>query len=376
MGNLSDFAKNYNQISTERPQQVTFQEVANMARGQWGNLLPALGVDAHSLTGKHCACPGCGGKDRFRYDNKDGDGTFVCSQGNGQLMAGDGFMLLEHVHGWSRGESFQAVKQALGMSQNASYTPPPIKATAQTQPANTYKPNYRKELSRVKEIWGQSQPLKGTLVQTYLESRGIQTEFIPTDANIRFHRWLTRYKSDGNGGFQVLHEGPAMVALITNIHDEILGVHETYLKTDGTGKAVIPGTDNVKFLRKCVPQMNGGAVRIHVPDPKTGMIGIGEGIESALSMNTLIGRQGNMMPVMAALNTSLLADWVPPESAKQIAILADNDTAGLSAAEKLKTRLQQFRPDAAVDIIVPPGQGYDWNDALLHKTHKNSASPK
>ncbi|WP_198926249.1 primase-helicase zinc-binding domain-containing protein, partial [Acidithiobacillus thiooxidans] len=103
MGNLSDFARRYHEIGKEP---VGFPEVAAAARGHWKTLLPSLGVDTHALNGKHGACPGCGGKDRFRFDDRDGNGTFVCSQGNGDTLAGDGFILLEHVHGWTRPESF------------------------------------------------------------------------------------------------------------------------------------------------------------------------------------------------------------------------------------------------------------------------------
>lgn len=368
MGNLDDFFRRYADIGQEP---VGFREVAQAARGYWKSLLPSLGVDAHALSGKHCPCPGCGGKDRFRFDDKDGHGTFVCSQGGGELLAGNGFMLLEHVHGWSRGESFRAVRDALGMGKTPAPKPAFPLASKKTETAAP-KMNHRKELSKVKEIWEQGIGIRGTIVETYLNGRGILTDGIPADAHLRFHRWLTQYQADGEGGFQVLHEGPAMIALVTNVHNEILGIHKTFLKPDGSGKADIPG-GNAKFLKKCVDRMNGGAVRIHEPDPQSGIIGIGEGIETVLAMHTLTRRKGGILPVMAALNTSLLADWVPPESARNIAILADNDKAGWEAARKLQERLRQFRPDAACDIFAPPKAGMDWNDAL---PSLKSASPR
>ncbi|MBU2853344.1 DUF7146 domain-containing protein [Acidithiobacillus ferriphilus] len=359
MGNLSDFSRRYTEIGKEP---VGFSEVAAAARGHWKSLLPGLGVDAHTLHGKHCACPGCGGKDRFRFDDKDGNGTFVCSLGGGELLAGDGFMLLEHVHGWTRAESFQAVREAVGMGKSVSVKPTfPAPSPKAPEPP---KMNHRKELSRVKETWGQGVAIHGTLVETYLASRGILTDSIPETAHLRFHRWLTQYQPDGQGGFKVLHEGPAMIALITNVHDEILGIHKTFIQPDGSGKADVPG-GNARFLKKCVEHLNGGAVRIHAPDPQSGMIGIGEGIETVLAMHTLTRRKGGILPVMAALNTTLLADWVPPVSARNIAILADNDKAGLEAAAKLQARLRQYRPDAATDILIPPQAGMDWNNVLL-----------
>ncbi|MDR7926441.1 toprim domain-containing protein [Acidithiobacillus thiooxidans] len=373
MGNLSDFARRYHEIGKEP---VGFPEVAAAARGHWKTLLPSLGVDTHALNGKHGACPGCGGKDRFRFDDRDGNGTFVCSQGNGDTLAGDGFILLEHVHGWTRPESFQAVKAALGLGSKiaATRSPFPLPDTG-TKNVAPSKMNLRKELSHVKEIWGQTVPLKGTIAEKYLASRGILTDSIPIDAHLRFHRWLTQYQADGQGSFNVIHEGPAMVALVTNVHEEILGIHKTFIQPDGSGKANVPG-GNSKFLKKCVERLNGGAVRIHPPDPQSGMIGIGEGIETVLSMHTITRQKGGILPVMAALNTSLLADWVPPISARQIAILADNDSAGMHAAQKLQARLRQYRPDAATDILMPPQPGADWNNILQQKAPSKSASPR
>lgn len=377
MGNLSDFARRYHEIGKEP---VGFPEVAAAARGHWKTLLPSLGVDTHALNGKHGACPGCGGKDRFRFDDKDGNGTFVCSQGNGDTLAGDGFILLEHVHGWTRPESFQAVKAALGLGSKIERTASFPASFADSKPApgreqSPSKMDMRKELSRVKTLWNQAVSIRGTIADKYLASRGILTDSIPIDAHLRFHRWLTQYQADGQGGFNIIHEGPAMVALVTNVHEEILGIHKTFIQPDGSGKANVPG-GNSKFLKKCVERLNGGAVRIHPPDPQSGMIGIGEGIETVLSMHTITRQKGGILPVMAALNTSLLADWVPPISARQIAILADNDSAGMHAAQKLQARLHQYRPDAATDILMPPQPGADWNNILQQKAPSKSASPR
>ena len=63
-----------------------FEDIHERARGRWRAMLPALGVSERFLSGKHGPCPCCGGVDRFRWDDKDGDGTFYCNQcgpGNG-----------------------------------------------------------------------------------------------------------------------------------------------------------------------------------------------------------------------------------------------------------------------------------------------------
>lgn len=76
------------------------RDVLDAARGRWETTLGRLGVNTALLTSRHGPCPGCGGRDRFRFDDKDGEGTFICSQGGGGNLAGNGLTLLAHVTGW------------------------------------------------------------------------------------------------------------------------------------------------------------------------------------------------------------------------------------------------------------------------------------
>ena len=47
------------------------EPLADRARGRWAAILPQLGVSPSALTGKHGPCPLCGGRDRFRFDDKE-----------------------------------------------------------------------------------------------------------------------------------------------------------------------------------------------------------------------------------------------------------------------------------------------------------------
>ncbi len=61
--------------------------------------------------GRHGPCPKCGGKDRFRLDDLDGRGTWICSQcGNG-----DGLDLVKLVTGYSVRKAAQEVAQMLNV---------------------------------------------------------------------------------------------------------------------------------------------------------------------------------------------------------------------------------------------------------------------
>ncbi len=80
--------------------------VHEIASGRWVGILSAFGLSEKTLSGKHCPCPVCGGKDRFRFDNKNGKGTFYCS-GCG---AGNGVDLVMKLKGWSFKEAAKEIQ--------------------------------------------------------------------------------------------------------------------------------------------------------------------------------------------------------------------------------------------------------------------------
>ncbi len=55
----------------------TYQDIKAAAQYRWQEIHAAIGIDQRYLKNKHQPCPACGGKDRFRYDDKDGSGTFL-----------------------------------------------------------------------------------------------------------------------------------------------------------------------------------------------------------------------------------------------------------------------------------------------------------
>lgn len=110
------------------------KEVRAAANGRWPDILAAFGVDRHALRDEHGPCPACGGNDRFRFDDKNGDGEWYCNQcgGDGGGGAGDGFMLLQRVCSLDLGDAINEVGKFL-------YLPDPEndnRPRAQTMPRN------------------------------------------------------------------------------------------------------------------------------------------------------------------------------------------------------------------------------------------------
>src|ERR1700736_3637964 len=80
------------------------------ARDRWREILPQLGIETRFLTNKHGPCPLCGGRDRFRFDDRDGSGSYYCNQ----CGAGVGLILLRKLHGWDYGTACAEVDKIIG----------------------------------------------------------------------------------------------------------------------------------------------------------------------------------------------------------------------------------------------------------------------
>src|SRR5690348_12989513 len=98
-------------------------ETVERARGRLREILPLLGVNPLFLTNKHGPCPICGGKDRFRFDDKDGGGTYYCNQ----CGAGTGVIMLRKLHRWDHATACREIDKIIGPGER-------LAPTAQSQP--------------------------------------------------------------------------------------------------------------------------------------------------------------------------------------------------------------------------------------------------
>lgn len=298
---------------------------ANEAVGRWPGILQGLGIDSQYLRNKHGACPACQGKDRYRFDDKEGRGTWYCSH----CGSGDGFRLLQHVFGWDFKRAAAEVDRIVG-----------------TVPAGAVHQERTDESKRkaLRAAWAAGRPVtKGDPVWLYLNRR-VGIEKAPAD--IRFHPALRYVDEDGAS----LGDHPAMLALMRYPDGAGASIHRTYLTQHGE-KAAVPAP---KKIMAGMP-LNSAAVRLSEAGVR---IGIAEGIETALAASRRF-----LTPVWAATNAVLLEAWVLPAGVKEVLIAGDNDASytGQSAAFSLARRL--VRDGYAVEIQIPPAEGKDWADA-------------
>ncbi|WID42093.1 DUF6371 domain-containing protein [Pseudomonas phage ZRG1] len=175
------------------------KEVRAAANGRWPDILAAFGVDRKALRDEHGPCPACGGNDRFRFDDKNGDGDWYCNQcggPNGDGGAGDGFMLLQRVCSLELGDAINEVGKFL-------YLPDPEndnRPRAQTMPRNE-KP------AGASDAWVPMIPVPADAPP--LVSGGVAMVWNP--------------KKEGAEGYSGSKLRPAHVAEVRNIEGDLFG---------------------------------------------------------------------------------------------------------------------------------------------------------
>jgi putative DNA primase/helicase len=270
----------------------------------------------------------CGGKDRFRFDNKEGAGTWFCSH----CGSGDGFHLLQVSHGWSFAEAARHVESVAGKYQAGEVKP--VREVDEI----------RKSLNRV---WRESKPIQeGDPVHRYLSNRCGEIPMCLYE--IRYHANLSYRHEDDH----ITHH-PALVARVVNgTPKHAVCIHRIYLTDDGC-KADVP---EPKKLMSPTQKLENVAVRLMAP--LEGWLGVAEGLETAIA-----AWRRFQVPVWACLTAGLMKTFRPPPEVKLLTVFADNDDnfTGQAAAYEL-ARSCSMGQGIEVQVKIPDRAGSDWAD--------------
>lgn len=178
-----------------------------------------------------------------------------------------------------------------------------------------------------RRLFAMGRPIRGTLVGTYLASRGLGT--IHDAGALRYHpRCFHRAHDEAPR-----EEWPALLAAVTHLDGTITGVHRTWLTRDGTSKAPLATP------RRAMGDLLGHGVRFGTA---VDVLVAGEGIETMLSLRCVLPD----MPMVAALSAAHLAALRLPRSLRRLYIAQDNDAAGRSAVADLSARARHANIDA------------------------------
>ncbi len=199
------------------------------------------------------------------------------------------------------------------------------------------------------ELWSRCVSLTNSdPVARYLQRRiGIEVQDAPDC--LRLHPALP-YWHDGNK----LGTYPAMVAPLTAADGGPVALHRTYLSADGS-KADVP---TVKKLTAASGPLAGACIRLR--PARGGVIGIAEGIETALAASVASG-----VPTVSAYCAGAMAGYSWPAGVQSLVIFADADKAGREAADRLRARALQA--GLRVNVMMPSAAGTDWCDVWAQR---------
>jgi putative DNA primase/helicase len=303
------------------------REVKLKANGQWQTILSNLGAEVP--LNKHTACPHCGGKDRFRFDDKDGNGTFICNQ----CGSGDGLDLVQRVLGVSVTEAAKEVAGMIGIDTHSECPPAYCihevkvqqdvlraqqaenKANEQIEKHKRFTERYSRAIANAKQ--GESD---------YLKAKGFESATVT-----------------------LLADGSLIIPLVD---------------TDGTITAAQTINPNGEKRLLLDSAKNGSYYPINEPVSISTVI-IAEGLATAMTCHLLNPEAyavaaidaGNLIHVAKAMRTKY------PES--QIIIAGDNDikpdqpNTGKLAAEKAAKAVN------GIAVLPPTDDKADWDDYRL-----------
>lgn len=322
----------------------------------WQSILLRMGVDPKWLRNKHQPCPFCGGTDRYRFDDKDGRGTYFCSQ----CGAGNG---ISFIMAWKGCNYMEAVKQIEAIIGGS-----PLDVRRPSDPVTGVReaplmPDTTAIANRTRMLWAKGLELDGQDVASrYLKTRAIVLKQWPSNAL----RWAQsiQYWLDS----ELIGYFPAMLARFVSPDESAQVIQRTYLEEPGRKARV----DECRKLTPG-PVPVGGAVRLGEPAE---VMGVAEGIETSLAASLL----NSGMPVWATLTAINMMKFEPPPQCKKLIIFGDRDekNAGQVAAYSLGQRLMTRKN--AVECELRPCQSgarelpfmnnkRDWADVLWETKH-------
>lgn len=264
-----------------------------------------------------------------------------------RLSAGspDGYIVFSHA-----GDDFRSCKEhvnsALGLPPDRWRQDRPRDPVGEARRVEARQRAEQAELAdlaarqrRALMIWQEARNPLGTLVQSYLHSRGLVLPEEVAGEVLRFHARCPF----GVGAF-----APAMVAALRCVRTgDLVGIHRTALTPDG-----------LKVGRKMLGTATGAAVMLDAEDAVSAGLNVGEGVETCLA-----ARQLGLRPTWALGSTANIASFPVLDGVESLTLLGETGDGGASARACTEAGTRWYRAGRSVDIVTSRVGG-DLNDAL------------
>lgn len=292
------------------------ERVLREFNGAWRQTLENYGC--HLPSGRHHGpCPVCGGKDRFRFDDKDGRGTWFCSQCDPQ--SGGGLLLLSRFLGKP---TIEVANELLGNTPERSRAPVYRSFVSEDQ---IRKANHEQARKGAEALLASSE----LRPHPYMSDRGLDGQ------------WLVNGEPIMGRDRSVIQPGDLLLV--------------PAYKAEGDGSKLV-NVQKIKANKEKRPIYGGDMAAVyHKLDGHQKLIAIAEGYATGVTVNQVTGAT-----TYCAFNTGNLAAvsaWVADQHpGVPVVFFADNDEHGAGL---------RYAKDAAAPICatvaLPPELG-DWDD--------------
>jgi hypothetical protein len=264
-------------------------------------------------------CPRCGGRDRFSVNIKKQ--VFNC---RGCGVGGDIIALVRHVTGFSYPEALRFIGEERSPWMTQPPRPEPPKRTDDGG------------VARAMSIWNEGIDPKGTLVEKYLNGRGLELGDDIAGDVLRWHLGGHRDRPGSVG---------SMVALLRCIStDEPKAISRRYL--DREGRKIGPPL----FLAPVA----GAAIKLDADEELLGGVHGGEGIETCMA-----ARQLGLRPTWALGSKGAIGSFPVLSGVECLTILAEPD-----AGKEIEACAARWHTAGRKIFINEAVGGKDLNDAI------------
>ncbi|MCE9996470.1 DUF927 domain-containing protein [Enterobacter hormaechei] len=312
------------------------RQVSEAARDRWPDVLSLMGIDVPASPRAQVACPACGGKDRFRFDD-DGRGAHFCNS----CGAGDGLELVKKVNSCDATRAAQLVADALGINVHTLHTIPG-KDNDQLQ---------QKQAERravLAQQQAQEQTARSARFTSKLEALAIKA--LPGESAYLAGKGLPGFT------YPILPDGTLLLVLVNECGED-------------AAAQTIAAKGEKRLLTGSAKK---GSYHIINPAHSPEMVIIGEGLATVLSVHMMRPDAlavvaidaGNLQPIAQVMRRKY------PQA--QIVIAADNDhPVGASETGAINIGRESAEKAAIAvngSVALPPGNHKsDWND--YHQQH-------
>jgi len=200
--------------------------------------------------------------------------------------------------------------------------------------------------ARALEVWHAARDPRGTVVEAYLRSRGLELPQEAAHQAIRFH------PACPFGGNFV----PAMICLVRNVlTNSEQAIHRTALTSDGQKCNGLGGNGRLSW-----GPTKGGAIKLTPDEDVTTCLGVGEGIETTLSLQH--AAEFGRSPVWCLISSEGIRQLPALPRIECLWIATDHEEAGTKAAQAAAERWSQAGKE--VFLVKANNPDSDLNDLV------------